>query len=258
MPLDLGNMNLEERAKYLALKVKYAKKLLPWYKKWWGIIILIILGLFIVLSTAAGIYIFEQIKTINQENSYSDQINSSQKLKQAIYGLGTNYFMGTEGAVVTIVEFSDFACPYCRQAHQVIKKIVDRYPGKVKIIYRDLPLHENSIDLSMAARCAGEQGFFWEMHDQLFANQDALSGTGEELKSVVYSLAGTLGLNAARFDNCYQAKKYLTNISADLADANTLKVKGTPTWFINERSLSGYIPDDNFLAILDAYFNSLK
>ena len=257
MALDLGSMNLEERTKYLELKAQYGKKLSPWYKKWWGILILVILGLILILGTAAGLYIYNQVQEINSNNTYNQQVNSSQALQQAI-NPGTNYYLGTNNAVLTIVEFSDFACPYCEQAYPVLKKINARYPGKVKIVFRDLPLHENSVDLAMAARCAGEQGKFWEMHDQLFANQSSLKGTGDELKSVVYGLAGTLGLNAANFDSCYTNKKYLTNISKDFTDANTLKLKGTPSWFLNGKLISGYIPETEFLTLLDSYFASLK
>jgi protein-disulfide isomerase len=258
MALDLSGMNLEERTKYLKLKAQYGKKLLPWYKRWWGITILVILGLILILGTAAGFYIWNQVQTYKADDVYNQQTNSDKALQLAIYGSGTDYSLGTDNATLTIVEFSDFACPYCQQAHTILKKIVARYPGKVKIIFRDLPLHENSVDLAMGARCAGEQGKFWEMHDQLFANQDNLKGTGDDLKTVIYSLAGTLGLNAATYDNCYTNKKYLSEISQGFTDAQTLKLKGTPSWFLNGKLLTGYIPENDFLTLLDNYFASLK
>jgi len=258
MPLDLGSMNLEERTKFLELKEKYKKQLLPWYKKWWGITILVILGLVIILSTAMGLYVWNQIKVYKNESTNEQKVNSDKTLHLTINGSGNNYFLGTDNALLTIVEFSDFECPYCEQAHTVLKKIIARYPGQVKIVYRDLPLHDNSIDLAMAARCAGEQGKFWEMHDQLFSNQDSLKGTGDDFKNVVYSLAGTLGLNATTFDSCYTSQKYLTNISNDFNDATTLQLKGTPSWFLNDKLISGYIPEDNFLSLIDSYLTSLK
>lgn len=257
MALDLGNMNLEERTKYLELKAKYGKKIMPWYKKWWGILIIFVLGLFLILLTAAGLYIWDQIKVYNNETSNTQTTNTLKNLEQTI-NPGTGYYLGSEKAILTIVEFSDFACPYCAQAYPVIKKIANKYPGKVKIIFRDLPLHENSVDLSMAARCAGEQGLFWEMHDQLFANQSSLKTTGDELKTTIYSLAGSIGLNASAFDTCFTDKKYLNNISADYADATTLKLKGTPSWFINNKLLSGYIAEDKFLSILESYLATLQ
>ena len=258
MPLDLGSMNLEERTKYLQLKERYKKQLRPWYKKWWCLTIIIIFGLIIMLCTAAGFYINSEIKRINSETSYTQQITANTSLQLAIHGPGTNYFMGPENAPVTIIEFSDFACPYCEQAHTILRKIVARYPGQVKIILRDMPLHENSVELALSARCAGEQGKFWEMHDQLFDNQSVLKGTGPELASVIYGIAGTIGLNAAKFNDCYTNKKYLNNISADFSDGNTLKLKGTPSWFINDKLLSGYLPEADYFKLLDNYFASSK
>lgn len=258
MPLDLGSMNLEERTKFLELKAKYQKQLQPWYKRWWGKAILITLGVVLTLLIASGFYIWNQMQEYKKLNEYNQKISSDKALQSAIYGPGTNYILGSETAVLTIVEFSDFACPYCNQAHSILKKITSRYPGKVKIIYRDLPLHENSVALALGARCAGEQGKFWEMHDQLFTNQSSLNVTGDELKSVIYGLAGTIGLNATTFDICYQDKKYYSNINTDYTDAIALNLKGTPSWFLNGKLLSGYMPEDDFLTLIDNYLTTVK
>ena len=260
MPLDLGNMNLEERTKYLEMKERYKKRLRPWYKRWWGVLILITLGLIIILGTATGLWIWSEAKRINTESLRNQQISASQALQNAIYGTGSNYFLGPkDGAVLTIVEFSDFACPYCEQSHTVLKKITSRYPGKVKIIFRDMPLHENSVELAIGARCAGEQGKFWEMHDQLFDNQSNLKGTGDDLAKIISGLSGTIGLNATIFDDCYKNKRYLADISADAADGTSLQLAGTPTWFLNGKTLTGYIPEADFFNLLDnTYFANSK
>ena len=254
MPLDLGNMNLEERTKYLELKEQYKKKLRPWYKKWWGLTIIIILGLLLIFITIAGFYVYDEFQRIKTENAYNQKINSDTALQTAIYGPGTNYSMGPATAQLTIVEFSDFACPYCEQAHTILKKIVSRYPGKVKIIFRDMPLHENSVELAESARCAGEQGKFWEMHDQLFANQSILKGTSTELTNIIDGLAGSIGVDSAIFDNCYNTKKYLSNINTDFSDGNALSLKGTPSWFLNGKLLTGYLPETDYFTLLDSYF----
>lgn len=258
MPLDLGSMNLEERAKYLEMKELYKNRLRPWYKRWWGILIITVFGLILVISIAAGLYIYNQVQEINNTNAYNEKINADRSLQTAIYGTGTNYSMGPDNAKLIIVEFSDFACPYCEQAHTILKKIINRYPGQIKIIYRDMPLHENSVELAEGARCAGEQGKFWEMHDLLFANQSSLKGTGDELAQVIYGLVSTLGVDTAAFQNCYQNKKYLSNISNDFSDGNNLKLKGTPSWFLNSKLLSGYIPESDFFTLLDSYFTNIK
>jgi protein-disulfide isomerase len=270
MAKNLGNMSLEERAKYLTLKEKYKKKLTPWYKRWWGVFLIIILGFILIALVAAGFYISSLTSKIlsGQENelllnySESDFLNTVNPEEvdwnRIINGPGTNYSLGTDDAIITIVEFSDFACPYCAKAHKIAKKINARYPDKIKFIYRDLPLHENSIDLALAARCAGEQGEFWEMHDQIFANQSALPTDPLELKPLIYDLAGTLGINAALFDKCFSEKKYTSNIAVDLEDAITLKTEGTPTWFINGRVMTGYLEDNAFIAMIDNYLETLS
>lgn len=258
MAADLSNMSLEERAKYLELKEKYKKRLLPWYKKWWGILILAILGIILILATAATIYVYQQVKTINNAAATTEQFNSQKALDAAIAGPGTNYFLGTETPALTIVEFSDFACPYCQKSHSILADIIKKYPDKIKIVYRDLPMHENSTELALAARCAGEQGKFWEMHDQLFNNQSILTGTGDTLKNTIYGLAGTLGINAANFDSCYTNKKYLANISTDYQDATSLKLKGTPSWFLNGKLITGYIPESDFMNLISLYFGNSK
>lgn len=257
MALDLGNMNLEERKKYLELKALYGQKIKPWYKRWWGIIIIILICLILTIVTAIGLYILDQVKEYQKTNSYNQGL-TNQKTIEEIINPSTGYFLGAEKATLTIVEFSDFACTYCKQSHSILKKIVNKYPGRVKIYYRDLPLHENSIELSMAARCAGEQGYFWEMHDQLFTNQDSLKITGDELTTTLYSLAGSLGLDEKTFSACYENKKYLNDISTDYADASTLQLKGTPSWFLNNQLVSGYIPENDFFTLLETYFANLK
>jgi protein-disulfide isomerase len=256
MPADLSNMNLQERAEYLEMKERYKKKLAPWYKKWWGITIIVIIGLILILTVAAGFYVYQKYREYQATSQMAQQFTSQKALDTAISGPGTNYYLGSDKPQLTIVEFSDFACPYCQEAHSVLAQIVKKYPNQVKIVFRDLPLHENSVSLALAARCAGEQGKFWEMHDQLFSNQSILTGTGDTLKTAIYGLAGTIGLNAANFDSCYQDQKYLSNIKADYDDATALQLQGTPSWFLNGKLITGYIPADDFMNLLATYFSS--
>jgi len=82
-----------------------------------------------------------------------------------------DYFLGTSTPRLTIVEFSDFACPYCRNSYTTVREIGFKYKNSVKIIFKDFPLHADSLDLAMAGRCAGEQGLFWPLHDKLFSLQ---------------------------------------------------------------------------------------
>lgn len=256
MAKNLGNLNLEERTKYLALKEKYKKKLTPWYKRWWGVAIIIFLGFILASLIAAGFYFFG---AFNEEKTRLLNVNTENiDIARTINGPGTNYSIGPDDAPLTIIEFADFACPYCAKAHKIAKKITDKYPDKVKFVYRDLPLHETSIDLGLAARCAGEQGKFWEMHDQLFANQSSLTTITPEFKTTIYDLAGTLGINASLFDKCFTERKYTSNIALDLEDAITLKIEGTPAWFINGRVMTGYLEDSAFITMMDNYLKTIS
>jgi protein-disulfide isomerase len=164
-------MSLQERVQYAAMKARHENKLRPWYKKWWGIILIIIISLLLIFIIAAGIYVVKQIQNINSGVSLETIEDQRAKYLKAINGVSDNTW-GAKNATITIVEFSDFACPYCKLSYPGLKMIREKYPDKVKIVYRDYPLHDNSIFLALSARCAGEQGKFSEAHDILFENQD--------------------------------------------------------------------------------------
>jgi protein-disulfide isomerase len=125
-----------------------------------------------------------------------------------------------------------------------------RYSDKVKHIYRDFPaLGENSVNLALAARCAGEQGLFWPMHDKLFQNQGV--STPKEL----LELANQIGADTVKYELCYSQKKYLNLIQKDFLDGETLGVNGTPTWFINGQKIEGDIPLNIFTQIIEELIN---
>ena len=125
-----------------------------------------------------------------------------------------------------------------------------RYKDDIKVIYRDFPVVSGySADLSLAARCAGEQGLFWMMHDKLFINQGVNSNDG------LLSLAAQIGADTGRFKTCIDNKKYLTDIEKDFSDGQELGIKGTPTWFINGSKIEGNIPYDIFVQIIESIIN---
>jgi protein-disulfide isomerase len=105
--------------------------------------------------------------------------------------------------------------------------------------------------LALAARCAGEQNKFWEMHDIFFANQEKLSVTDAELRTNLLSIASDLQLDSLRFTDCLNTQKYLSQIRRDFEDGESLQIDGTPTWFINEGRLTGYVSEDKFLGLID-------
>jgi len=250
-------MSLTERLKYAEMKARHSKELRPWYRKPWGIIILIILTIIVFIIFLSGIYVIKKINSIKKEAAQKYLIEQREAYLKAIPGSGDNYYLGVNNPQVTIVEFSDFVCPFCQSSMLSIKKVVEQYGDKIKIIFRDYPLHDNSIDLANAARCAGEQNKFWEMHDALFANQDLLTGSGEELnfqlKDMVQNL--NLGINSEEFDLCLTEKRYLEQIRLDFEDGERLGIQGTPTWFINNYSLTGHIPEDKLVELVSGLIN---
>ncbi len=155
---------------------------------------------------------------------------------------------GPADAKVTIVEFSDFECPFCSKAEESVSQVMEKYAGKVKLVFRHYPLsfHPHAPKAAEAAACANDQGKFWEMHKQLFANQKALSV--EELKQH----AVTVGLDKAKFDECLDTGKNKALVDADTKAGSDVGVNGTPAFFINGKGLSGAQPPSEFEKIIDA------
>lgn len=245
-------MSLNERIQYLEMKERHKKKLRPWYQKFWGIF-LIIIG-FIILSTivAASFYVAKEVKNIRASQVSDFELAEIQKITAAIDGRGENYSLGPVDAKVKIIVFSDYACPYCQQAAPLMQNLTKKYGDKIRLTFRDYPLHDNSIDLALAGNCAGAQGKFWEMNDLLFKNQDDIGATqGDALKTKLKALAATLNLDIENFQKCLQEKTYLYRLNDDFADAELLGLSGTPTWFINRYKITGFYPEENFTNLID-------
>jgi protein-disulfide isomerase len=154
---------------------------------------------------------------------------------------------GPENAKVTIVEFSDFQCPFCSRAHDTVEQVMQTYAGKVRLVFRQFPLefHKNAPKAAEAALCANEQGKFWEYHDVLFKNQQKLEVP--DLKEH----AGTLGLDGAKFGQCLDSGKFTAGVKEDQAAGQKVGVNGTPAFFINGVFLSGAQPFEEFKKVID-------
>jgi protein-disulfide isomerase len=155
---------------------------------------------------------------------------------------------GSEKAEVTIVKFEDFQCPYCKAVQPNFQEVLKRYDGKVRLVHKDLPLdqiHPQARQAAEAARCADDEGKFWEYHDKLYASSP--NAAPEDLK--LY--AKDLGLNQEVFDKCLASGKYKAAIQKDLNEAANLGLTGTPAFFINGRELSGAQPLEVFAQIID-------
>jgi protein-disulfide isomerase len=164
-----------------------------------------------------------------------------------VAGTAGHPWTGGKDAAITIVEFSDFQCPYCRAAEPALKQIRAKYGDKVKLVYMDFPLgmHPHAMDAAVAGRCATDQKKFWEFHDAMFADQSKLDAAGLKASAV------KAGLDAAKFNACFEAKPGTAGIRADQAEGQRLGVTGTPTFFVNGRELVGAESEKGFSDVID-------
>jgi protein-disulfide isomerase len=145
---------------------------------------------------------------------------------------------GPARAGVTVVLFSDYQCPFCAKEEPIVRAFEQAHRGDVRVVFKNMPLpmHENARLAAKAALAAGEQGRYWEYHDLLFAHQDALDRASLE------KYADAVGLDARRFARDLDGPALDARLDADGADADTLKVKGTPTLFVNGHRVVGAQP----------------
>lgn len=167
-------------------------------------------------------------------------------------GVDDDPSIGLQNAPITIVEFSDFQCPYCQKSVEILKELRRLYGGKIRVIYRDYPgpNHPYATQAAEAAQCAGEQGKFWEYHDLLFDRQTP--GKGWDFPA----LAKELGLQQDTFIGCLTTGRYREEVIKDLQDGMKLGVTSTPTFFINGRPLVGAQPVVSFQALIDKLLDS--
>ncbi|MEO8381446.1 MAG: thioredoxin domain-containing protein, partial [Acidobacteriota bacterium] len=155
--------------------------------------------------------------------------------------------IGPADAPVTMVEFTDFQCPFCSRVVPTLEKVRAKYGDKVRIVFRQFPLsiHPNARKAAEASLCAHEQGKFRQMHDEMFRNQQQLGV--EQLQTK----AADLGMDAARFKSCLDSGKFAGQVEADVRAADAVGVTGTPAIFINGRLISGAVPLTTFTKIID-------
>jgi protein-disulfide isomerase len=162
---------------------------------------------------------------------------------------------GPADAKVTIVEFSDFQCPFCSRGYQVLEEqVMPEYEGKVRLFFKHLPLksiHPWAEGAALATECAAEQSGdgFWKMYHAIFKGQRDLNQ--DNLKAKVTEFAKVAGLDEAKFGQCYDSQVALPRVEKDLAEAAAVGANSTPTFFINGRRLEGAQPLENFKAIID-------
>jgi protein-disulfide isomerase len=175
-------------------------------------------------------------------------------------------FKGDKNAKLTLIEFSDYQCPFCgRHVSQTLPQLDAEYikTGKVKYVFFDFPLdfHQNAFKAAQAANCAGDQGKFWQMHDKLFANQKALE------VSDINKYAKELNLDMTKFDSCLNSEESANEVKKDLVEGQKAGVKGTPSFFLGITNpkdsnvkivevIRGAQPYNNFKQAIDKTLNT--
>jgi protein-disulfide isomerase len=214
-------------------------------KKTW-IIILIILGLFFILSLSMTRFVGNKVAQFYGSEQSLISIKPDDTIytqtKQLLYEGADNVWnvFGSAKPMVTIVEFGDFTCPYCKDNYPAIRAVAIRHQDTVQLIFRDRIPDKRSLGLALAAHCAGEQGKFWVMHDKLYQHQtDTL---GNDFSQLI-ALGQSIGLDETTFSSCLLSQKYLSKVSKNVQSGLDLGVKGTPTFFINGTKYEGELKE---------------
>lgn len=235
-----------------------------WWKHWWGILLIVFLLLFGILVG----YFFQQFfkyyslarrgEISASEYQFSDKFMTSESLRARYANTpltNTNVESvddprtGPLNTVLTIVEFADFSCPWSREESFIFREMMAKYGDRVRFIYRDFPvdeLHPNARMAAEAAECARELGNFWAYHDKLFQNQERVG------RSDLIRYATEIGLDSARFTSCIDSGRYRAEVQRDYDEGIAAGVRGTPTFFFNNKMAEGAIPRESFDRLIQA------
>lgn len=221
-----------------------------------GFVLICVIGFFIFL----GIFISngwgDKSKSANNNFNVNQPVNTNQQPQPSAGDLAKNvkpvtsadHLLGSKNAKVTMIEFSDFQCPFCSRAHATLQKLVADYNGQVAWVYRHFPLdslHPFARKAAEASECASEQNKFWEYADVLYANQQSFS------ESYFGQAAGDLGLNTEKFNSCLTSGKYAGKVNDNFQEGVNAGITGTPGIYINGQLIKGALPYENFKQIID-------
>jgi len=194
----------------------------------------------------------EYAKTLRKKYNVTLKVKKPQGKVITVKVADDDASKGSKSAKVTVVEFSDFQCPFCKRASTNWTAIVKEYGDKVRYVYKNFPLvqiHESAYKAAMAALCMNDQGKFFEYHDKLFANNTALGEA--DLKKYVGEVNG----DVKKFEACLKSEKYKTKIDQDMADGQKYGVSGAPTYFINGNMVVGAVSFDELKQAIDGAMN---
>ena len=206
---------------------------------------LVIIGVIVAVCAYAGFRLGGDGGQEKNNRPAAKEVKPAAKATPILSGLPSH---GPEQAKVTVIEISDFECPFCSRGGKTVKEVMAAYKDDVRVVFLNLPLsfHNNARPAAAAALAANRQGKFWQMHDKLFANQRGL--TSDNFRK----WAGEIGLNLKQFDKDLADPALAVQVSQDIAIANGLGITGTPAFFINGKKLSGAQPLAKFKELIDA------
>ncbi|OGF42184.1 hypothetical protein A2555_02820 [Candidatus Falkowbacteria bacterium RIFOXYD2_FULL_39_16] len=230
-----------------------------WYKRGWGISVIILGSLLLVLLVyffAHFFYYYNGIKNgkipLPGANNIKTGIENSTTVK--IDDTAKLFHEGEPGtedkAPFSIVGFFDFRCPLCIGVSSTVRELQQTYKGKIQFVFRNFPvvsLHPDAMLLAQAGECANLQNKFWPMYDKIFLNKSKDKISSEDLSSY----AEQIGIDANKFSECLSSDKTKSLILEDTSDAEDLGVRGTPTWFIGNQKVEGPLSGNDFKKIID-------
>jgi len=268
-------MDSEESKKNEAGKGKISMN-----KSSFNVLIISVIAISLVAAFFAGSYVnlkSDQVTKselndaiIKLESKISENRQAPQQLnvKPTDISIDNDPVRGKQNAPITIVEFSDFQCPFCaRFQTQTLPLILEQYvdTGKVKFVFRDFPIqssHPNAMLAAVAAECANEQNKYWQFHDELFGNQGVWNKMEFTNATKVFKeFATKLDLNQEQYNSCLDSGKYIGEINNDLNDGRKYGITGTPGFFIgNEKigfvKVNGAQPFEVFKSVIDSQLNT--
>jgi len=227
----------------------------PWFKRWWGKVIILLIILSIILFIYFSYLLFNNYRNLKKGNIYyedlgtwitTEQYRENQKIVGEIM-TEDDPWLGAEEPLIYIIAFESFACPFCRDNQEDLQKMITKFGKIIRFIFKDFPtegLHENVFQAHLGAACAQEQGRFWEYHDLLFANQ------GDFTKNNLKYLAQNSGLNSRDFNSCLDEEKFSQEIRQDYAQGVQAGVAGTPSYLINGQLIPGAISYETWEEII--------
>lgn len=236
----------------------------PWYKHWWGVLIIIVL---VLIGVVFGYFVRETVRyyglikrgeVSTAELVFPNAFTASGRLRERFLNTPSvgvpvattdDPSFGNIAAPLVVVEFADFSCPWSREESFVIRELAAKYAERVLYIYRDFPLDEVHPEARLAAeaaQCAGGLGNFWAFHDKLYQNQNQFG------RDNLIRYAREIGLKETEFIECIDSGRYRAEVQQDIDDGVAAGVRGTPTFFLNGRRVEGAIPRDTLEEIFKA------